>query len=87
MFAVIYHPATGGRGTCHADALETHRRNGWVRVSQWRSRPDDFHLPEFVDAVADLDPPLEGEGEPQSAPAPDPEPEAKPAKATKSKES
>lgn len=77
-FAVVRHTVTGGVGTCPADALDIHRANGWVRVSDWRPAPDLFHLPDFADAP-DLD------AAPEIAPVPEPQADAKPAKTTKEK--
>lgn len=54
-FAVIRHTETGGLGVVPAAALDMQRANGWVRVSDYRTEPADFHLPEFADAFDDLD--------------------------------
>jgi hypothetical protein len=72
MFAVVRHPATAGLGTCSADAMDIHRANGWVRVSEYRAAPGDFHLPDFADA-----PDLDAEPEPDPEPQPDEKPAAK----------
>lgn len=71
MFCVIRHPDVAVLGTCAESALPHHQAQGWVRVSEWRAEPSLFHLPDFAEAVADLD-----------APAPEP---ARPAKTTKEK--
>lgn len=74
-FAAIRHTETGGVGTATADAMDNLRANGWVRVSEYRAEPGDFHLADYVDAP-DLDAVTE--------PAPPIESKAKPtAKATK----
>jgi hypothetical protein len=67
MFAVIRHPDVTVPGIVAAGAVEVMRANGWIRVSDYRPEPADFHLPEFVDAVDDLD----------AEPEPEPEPERK----------
>ncbi len=54
-FAVIRHAETGGLGVVSAAALDMQRANGWVRVSDYRAEPADFHLPDFVDSFTDLD--------------------------------
>lgn len=54
-FAVIRHPETGGLGVVPAATLSMQRARGWVRVSDYRPEPADFHLPDFADAVDDLD--------------------------------
>jgi len=72
-FAVVRHPQTGGIGTVPADAMELHLANGWVRVSEYRAEPSEFHLPDFAGAP-DLDAP---------APEPEQEPKKAPAKTTK----
>lgn len=81
MFAVIRHPDVVPLGTCPDTALEHHQALGWVRISDWRTEPDLFHLPDFAEAFADLDAP--------APPAPDDpadEPPATPkAKTTKEK--
>lgn len=86
-FAVIRHPDVAGLGTAPAEAIEQLRANGWVRVSEYRAEPGDFHLPDFADASDDLDAVAE-----ESAPvlvadsaATDSEPDAAPAKATSRK--
>jgi hypothetical protein len=61
-FAVIRHTETGGLGIVPAAALDMHRANGWVRVSDYRAEPSDFHLPDFADLSTDLD------AEPEPAP-------------------
>lgn len=68
MFAVVRHPDIAELGVIPAAALETHRTRGWYRVSEWREQPADLHLPDYAEAVEDLD----------AEPAP-----AKPAKTTK----
>jgi hypothetical protein len=61
-FAVIRHTETGGLGIVAAGALDMQRAHGWVRVSDYRDEPSDFHLPDFADAE-DLD------AEPEPEPA------------------
>jgi hypothetical protein len=61
-FAVIRHTETGGLGIVAAGALEMQRAHGWVRVSDYRDQPSDFHLPDFADSTDDLD------AEPEPAP-------------------
>lgn len=65
-FAVMRHTETGGVGAVPALAVDLHRANGWVRVSDYAPEPSAFHLPDFADAP-DLD-----------ALKPDPEPEQEP---------
>jgi hypothetical protein len=67
-FAVIRHTQTGGVGTSPESALDLHLANGWVRVSEFRAEPSDFHLPDFADAP-DLDAPVETKTEPDVKPA------------------
>jgi len=74
-FAVIRHPETGGLGIVPASALDMQRAHGWIRVSDFRAEPADFHLPEFADSTTDLD----------AGPEPGPEPKAA-KKATTTKE-
>lgn len=76
MFAVIRHLETGGVGTSSADAMDIHRAKGWIRVSEYRAAPGDFHLPDFAEASEDLD-------APPAEPDPEPQPDEKPAKTTK----
>jgi len=59
-FCVVRH-AEAGIGTVSAGALSGVRVNGWVRVSEFRDRPSDFHLPDYVESTQDLDaePPAE----------------------------
>lgn len=73
-FAVIRHTETGGVGTTPAEAMDLHRANGWVRVSEYGPEPSAFHLPDFADAP-DLDAAAETK----------PESDVKPAKNTKEK--
>jgi hypothetical protein len=61
-FAVIRHTETGLLGIVPAGALDMQRAGGWVRVSDYRDEPADFHLPDFADAD-DLD----AEPEPKAA--------------------
>jgi len=49
MFAVVRHPEAG-IGTAPDEALPHMQANGWVRVSEFRSEPGDFHLPDYADA-------------------------------------
>jgi hypothetical protein len=68
-FAVMRHTETGGVGTVPADAVDLHRANGWVRVSDYRAEPSAFHIPDFADAP-DLDASeTTPEQEPDQAPA------------------
>jgi hypothetical protein len=62
-FAVIRHTETGATGIVAAAALDMQRANGWIRVSDYRAEPADFHLSDFADARADLD----AEPEPKAA--------------------
>lgn len=61
-FAVIRHTETGGLGIAPAAALDMHRANGWIRVSDYRAEPADFNVPDFADVLDDLD------AEPEPAP-------------------
>jgi hypothetical protein len=61
-FVVMRHTETGGVGAVAAEAVDLHRVNGWIRVSDYRGEPGDFHLPDYSDAP-DLDAP------PQHSPA------------------
>jgi hypothetical protein len=55
-FAVVrYVDPSVGLGILPADAIPQARANGWTRVSEYRPEPSAFHLPDFVDAIADLD--------------------------------
>lgn len=54
-FAVIRHPDIEVLGIVPAAALEHQRARGWVRISDLRSEPGDFHLEDFADAHDDLD--------------------------------
>jgi hypothetical protein len=74
-FAVIRHTETGGLGIVPAAALDMQRANGWIRVSEYRAEPADFHLGDFADARDDLDA------------EPEPEPKATKTKAATTKES
>lgn len=76
-FAVIRHTETGGLGIVPAGALDMQRAHGWVRVSDYRAEPADFHLPDFADSTTDLD----------AEPEPEPEPKAAKTKAATTKES
>lgn len=62
-FAVVRHPDIATPGICPAAALEHQRARGWVRVSDLRDAPADFHLDDFADAYDDLD----AEPEPKAA--------------------
>lgn len=55
MFAVVRHPDIDTPGVIPEAALQAHRARGWYRVSDWRSEPADFHLPDFAEATDDLD--------------------------------
>jgi hypothetical protein len=55
MFAVVRHPDIAVAGIVPAAALELHRANGWVRISDLRNEPSDFHLDDFADVQDDLD--------------------------------
>lgn len=68
-FAVVRHPDIATPGIIPAAALELHRAHGWIRVSEYRDEPADFHLDDFTDARDDLDA--------------EPEPKAKKAATTK----
>lgn len=57
MFAVVRHPDIEALGTIPDGALEHHRLRGWYRVSDWRTEPSEFHLPDFADKFDDLDAP------------------------------
>jgi hypothetical protein len=65
-FAVMRHTETGGLGIVPAGAMEMQRAHGWVRVSEYRDEPADFHLPDFADAD-DLDAKPDAEPEPKAA--------------------
>jgi hypothetical protein len=62
-FAVVRHPDIATPGIVPAAALEHQRARGWVRVSDLRNEPADFHLPDFVGSYIDLD----AEPEPKAA--------------------
>lgn len=66
-FAVVRHPDIDTLGVIPEGALEMHRARGWIRVSDWRREPADFHLPEFAEVVEDLDAP-----KPKAKPKPEP---------------
>lgn len=76
-FAVVRHPDIATLGIVPAAALEQQRARGWVRVSDLRNEPADFHLEDFADAFDDLD----------AEPEPEPESEPKAAKKAATKES
>lgn len=78
QFAVVRHTETGGVGTTAASAMDLMRANGWVRVSEYRAEPAEFHLPDFADAP-DLDATAEASTETEPTTAP----KAKPAKTTR----
>lgn len=65
-FAVVRHPDIATPGIVPAAALEQQRARGWVRVSELRNEPADFHLADFADTYVDLD----AEPEPEPEPAP-----------------
>lgn len=54
-FAVMRHTETGGLGIVPAGALDMQRAHGWIRVSEYRAEPADFHLPDFAGVTTDLD--------------------------------
>lgn len=54
-FAVIRHPEIATPGIVPAAALEQQRARGWVRISELRNEPADFHLEDFADVYDDLD--------------------------------
>lgn len=54
-FAVVRHPDIDAPGIVPAAALEQQRARGWIRVSDLRDEPADFHLDDFADAHDDLD--------------------------------
>lgn len=62
-FAVMRHTETGGLGIVAAGALDMQRAHGWIRVSEYRAEPADFHLADFADSTTDLD----AEPEPKAA--------------------
>ncbi len=64
-FAVVRHPDIATPGIVPAAALEHQRARGWVRISDLRNEPADFHLPDFADVFDDLD--AEPEPEPKAA--------------------
>lgn len=64
-FAVVRHPDIAAPGIVAAAALDTQRAKGWVRVSEYRNEPADFHLADFADSFDDLD--AEPEPEPKAA--------------------
>lgn len=70
-FCVIRHPDLPNLGTSPESALEIHQAKGWVRVSEWRDRPDAFHLPEFAEAVEDLDAEPEAPAKPKKPAKPE----------------
>lgn len=55
MFAVVRHPDIATLGIIPQATLEAHQARGWVRVSEYRREPADFHLPDFAEAFDDLD--------------------------------
>lgn len=57
MFAVVRHPDIAQLGIIPAAAVEGQRGRGWVRVSEYRELPSDFHLDDFAEAFDDLDAP------------------------------
>lgn len=57
MFAVVRHPDIDTLGIIPQASLEAHRGRGFYRVSEWRSEPADFHLPDYAGATRDLDAP------------------------------
>ena len=65
-FVVVRHLETGGVGVIPEAAAENQRYRGWVRVSDPRPEPADFHLPDFADA-----PDLDAEPEPESPAEPE----------------
>lgn len=81
MFAVVRHPDVAVPGVVAAAALDHMRANGWIRISEYRDQPDDFHLPEFADVTDDLD--AEPEVPPIVVDVELPDDDAKPAKAVK----
>lgn len=62
-FAVVRHPDIATPGIVPAAALAQQRARGWVRVSDLRNEPADFHLADFADTYDDLD----AEPEPKAA--------------------
>lgn len=54
-FAVVRHPDIATPGIVPAAALEHQRARGWVRISDLRPEPGDFHLDDFADVHDDLD--------------------------------
>jgi hypothetical protein len=59
MFAVVRHPDIEAPGFIPEGALELHRAKGWIRISEWREAPSDFHLSDFAESFEDLDAPEE----------------------------
>jgi hypothetical protein len=55
-FAVVRHPEAG-TGIAPEAVMPQMRANGWVRISEYRKEPNEFHLPEFADVTTDLDAP------------------------------
>lgn len=55
---VVRHPETGGVGVVAESALDIHRRNGWLRVSDAVAEGEKQHLTlSLYAAAADLDAP------------------------------
>lgn len=67
-FAVVRHPDVAALGILPAGAFELARAQGWYRISEYRSEPSEFHLPEFADCFDDLDAPPKPEPEPETEP-------------------
>jgi len=59
VFAVVRHPDIEALGVVPFAALDLHRAHGWIRISDWRAAPADFHLPDYDEAYEDLDAPPE----------------------------
>lgn len=83
-FCVIRHPDVQALGTCPESALDTHRANGWRRISEWRASSDLFHLPEFAESTDDLDADASPAADEQTS-IPEPEPTTANRKTTKEK--
>lgn len=54
-FAVVRHPDIAAPGIVPATALEHQRARGWIRISDLRNEPSDFHLEDFAGTFDDLD--------------------------------
>jgi hypothetical protein len=50
MFCVVRHPDIDSPGMAAEASLPLLEVKGWVRVSDFRESPSDFHLDEYADA-------------------------------------